>query len=119
VHSIRPLACRGCVSTSAEACYRIYMEGKEEVPPFLIEYNSVTTAAAATLSAALRLVGLPDRTLDWNGALAAAMSAPDTEERWLAGEDIFAGITQGLGSNPGTPFDNLIQELVQNVAPTI
>ena len=119
VHEVRPLTCRGCVSTSAETCYRVYMEGKEEAPPAPLEFHSVTTAAAATLSAALRLVGLPDRTLDWNGALAAALTAPESEERWLAGENIFTGVTEGVGTKPGTPFDNLVQELVQNVAPTI
>ncbi len=119
VHDVRPLTCRGCVSTSAEICYRVYMDGKEEVPPAPLEYHSVTTAAAATLSAALRLVGLPDRTLDWNGALAAAMASQDSEDRWLSGEDIFEGVTQGVGTEPGTPFDNLVRELVQNVAPTI
>lgn len=119
VHNVRPLTCRGCVSTSAEACYRIYMEGKEEAPPFPFEYNSVTTATAVVLSASLRIMGLPDRSIDWNGAIAAAMASPDTEERWLAGEDIFADVTPGIGTRPGSPFDNMVRELVQNVAPTV
>ena len=119
VHEVRPLTCRGCVSTSAEVCNRIYMEGKKEIPLTPIEYNSVTTATAAALSAALRLVGLKDRAIDWNGALAAALATPDSEERWLAGEDIFAEVTEGVGSQPGTPFDNMVKGLVENVAPTI
>jgi hypothetical protein len=119
VHNIRPLTCRGCVSTSAEVCNRVYMQGKGEVPPTPLEYTSVTTAVAAVLSAALRLVGLQDRTIDWNGALAVAISMPDSEERWLAGEKIFEGVTEGVGTKPGTPFDNMVRGLVENVAPTI
>ena len=119
IHEVRPLTCRGCVSTDAESCKRIYMEGKEEVPPFVIEYNSVTTAIAASLSAALRLVGLQDRSIDWNGALAVATSTKNSEERWLAGEDIFSDVTRAIGTNPGTPFDKMVNGLVQNVAPTI
>ncbi|MEQ9447387.1 MAG: hypothetical protein RLN70_00590, partial [Rhodospirillaceae bacterium] len=118
-HSVRPLACRGCVSFSADACRRIYMEGKEETPPFPVEYHSVTTAVATVLSAALRLLGFNHRTLDWNGALVAAISTDDAVERWLAGEDVFGGVTEGLGTRPGSPFDNLVRKLVQNVAPTI
>ena len=95
------------------------MEGKEEVPPFVLEYNSVTTAIAASLSAALRLVGMQDRSIDWNGALAAAMSTNDSEQRWLAGEDIFAGVTQAIGTNPGSPFDIMVNGLAQSVASTI
>lgn len=119
VHAVRPLTCRGCVSTSAEVCNRIYMEGKKEIPPTPIEYNSVTTAVAAALSAALRLVGLKDRAIDWNGALAVAMSTSDSEDRWLAGEDIFADVVKGVGTEPGTPFDKMVKGLVENVAPTI
>jgi Fe-S-cluster containining protein len=121
VHAMRPLTCRGCVSTSADVCFRIYIEGKEENPPFLLEYNSACTATAAILSAALKLVGLPYRSLDWSGALAAAVVSADadSEERWLAGEDVFAAVEVGSGTRVGTPFDNMIEELVANIAPTL
>jgi Fe-S-cluster containining protein len=119
VHAMRPLTCRGCVSTSADVCFRIYIEGKEEVPPFSLEYNSVCTATAAVLAASLKLVGLPHRSIEWNGALAAAVASADSEERWLAGEDIFAAVDIGSGTRVGTPFDNMIEELVRNVTPTV
>jgi Fe-S-cluster containining protein len=119
VHAARPLTCRGCVSTSADVCFRVYIEGQEEVPPFPLEYNSVCTATAAILAAACRLVGLPDRSLDWNGALAAAIASPDSEERWLAGENIFDGVQIGVGTRVGTPFDGMIEELMAQVRPTL
>jgi hypothetical protein len=119
VHAARPLTCRGCVSTSADVCFRIYIEGKGEVPPFPLEYTSVCTATAAILAAASRLAGLPDRSLDWNGALAAAIATPDSEERWLAGENIFANVGLGVGTRVGSPFDNMVQELVEKVRPTL
>ena len=119
VHAARPLTCRGCVSTSADVCFRIYIEGKEENPPFPLEYTSVCTATAAILAAALRLAGLPDRSLDWNGALAAAIASPDSEERWLAGEDVFSDVQVGAGTRAGTPFDGMVEELVTNITPTL
>ena len=119
VHAARPLTCRGCVSTSADVCFRIYIEGKEENPPFPLEYGSVCTATAAILAAALRLTGLPDRSLDWNGALAAAIASPDSETRWLAGEDVFTNVEIGAGTRAGTPFDNMVEELVRNITPTL
>jgi hypothetical protein len=118
IHAARPLTCRGCVSTDADVCFRIYVEGQEEVPPFPLEYNSVATATAAVLSAALRLVGLPDRSIDWTGALAIAL-APDSEARWLAGENIFADVPMGSGTRLGTPFDRTVEELAARVRPTL
>lgn len=119
IHAARPLACRGCVSTNADVCFRIYIEGKEESPPFPLEYNSVCTATAAILAAALRLAGLPDRSLDWNGALATAAASADSEERWLSGENIFADVHIGSGTSVGTPFDGMVEELVRNIRPTL
>ena len=119
VHAARPLTCRGCVSTSADVCFRIYIEGKEEVPPFPLDYASVCTATAAILAAALRLTGLPYRSLDWNGALAAAIADPRSEERWLSGENIFSAVEQGFGTHIGSPFDTMVEELVTHITPTL
>ncbi|MBU7588628.1 MAG: hypothetical protein KAF42_05375, partial [Sphingopyxis terrae] len=32
--------------------------------------------------------------VEWNEALRIALTAPDTEARWLAGEDVFAGVAR-------------------------
>jgi hypothetical protein len=48
---------------------------------------------------------LAHRAYEFNGALARALATYQAEQRWLAGEDIFAGVhcdPEGAFSNPQT-----------------
>jgi hypothetical protein len=42
--------------------------------------------------AALASVDLPSQGYELNHALLVALETPDAENRWLAGEDVFAGV---------------------------
>jgi hypothetical protein len=44
------------------------------------------------LLAAGRSAGLSDHCYELSGALAVALGEPDAERRWLAREDVFAGV---------------------------
>jgi hypothetical protein len=52
-----------------------------------------------------------------NSAVAVALGAPDTEARWLAGEDLFASLQ---ASPPPPPqFEAAIRQMVAHVGPTL
>jgi len=55
-------------------------------------YGALRTAYSYTLLAALQAEGLDDRLYELNQALCIALETGDAEQRWLSGEDIFAGI---------------------------
>jgi hypothetical protein len=57
------------------------------------------------MATGLRHAGLSHRAYEFNGALSRALETDQAEHRWLAGEDIFAGIhcdPEDAFSNPQT-----------------
>ena len=90
VHAVWPLACRSFFSLSLDACLAIFHGTAEDLPawrPAMI----LRGVHERCLWAALKSVGLSYRGLELVEAVAAAL-APDAEARWLAGEDVFAGV---------------------------
>jgi hypothetical protein len=97
VHHARPDSCRGLSSYSAQACeisLAAIAEGRDEAIPLVEEHAILRGLHAHTLWAALKAVGLPYVTYSLNQALDRALDTPDAEARWLAGEDVFAGVPQ-------------------------
>jgi len=93
IYVVRPLACRAFFSLSLDACRRVFDGTGEDIP---------VPRAAMTLRglhdrcmwAALKVNGLPYAAYELGEGIAAVLAAPDAEARWLAGEDILAGVTR-------------------------
>lgn len=90
-YEARPNACRTMVSASVTAC-RASFDGEPAQIPVPKPYGALRTAYSYTLLAALRAEGLDDRLYELNQALLVALETANAERRWLAGEDIFAGV---------------------------
>lgn len=100
-YSGRPLACRGVLSSSRRGCEAAFNERAERPlfdSPFLFQNSDIFTYAIAIgLKAA---AGRRIHRLEMNAALAVIWSTERAFERWLAGEDIFAGARVGNAGEP-------------------
>jgi hypothetical protein len=90
-YEARPLACRGYVSTSVEPCLRALADPDTPVPATRTHVFFRGRCAIA-LFAALKASRLSHASYELGHALAVAVETPDAEARWLAGEDVFAGV---------------------------
>lgn len=90
-YEARPNVCRTMVSASVAAC-RASFAGEPAQIPVPKPYGALRTGYSYTLLAALRAEGLDDRLYELNHALRIALETADAERRWLAGEDVFAGV---------------------------
>ena len=99
IYEDRPKACRQAASTDANACARSHRNLTNERIPSPATYIGSRTAYATALYAALSQLALPNSSYEFNAALVRVLDTPDAEHRWLAGEDIFAGVLQ----EPATP----------------
>jgi hypothetical protein len=108
-YDVRPLACRAYVSISVDACIRAMTDPAIDIPTTKthVFFRARCTTA---LWAALKAAGLPYGSYDLNRALAVALAGEDAEARWLAGEDVFAGVQVDPSRKPEVePFlDRLI-----------
>lgn len=87
----RPLPCRALYSLSSDACRRGLLEGQGEVPliaPAMSKGEVVRTLMLAVVTWA----GLPDHGYELMEGLSVALADATCEARWLAGEDVLAGI---------------------------
>jgi len=90
VYEVRPLACKGWTSSSAEACEASYRSGWERPIPNGARRLGISVSVRQGVRQALDQGGLDGAKLDLTVALRIALSEPDAAERWLAGEPIFA-----------------------------
>jgi Fe-S-cluster containining protein len=99
IYENRPKACRQAASTDANICARSHRGLTGEQVPSPAAYTGSRVAYATALHAALSHAGLDTAAYEFNAALVRVLDTPDAERRWLAGEDIFAGVLQ----EPATP----------------
>lgn len=92
IYEHRPKACRQAASTDAQACARSNRGLTNEAVPSPAGYIGSRAAYATALYAALAELALPNNSYEFNAALVRVFDTPDAESRWLAGEDIFAGV---------------------------
>ena len=91
VYSARPSSCRALTSISVATCKRGYDgEDVEVLTPAV--WTELRGAHNQAMWAALASVDLPSQGYELNHALLVALETPDAENRWLAGEDVFAGV---------------------------
>ena len=104
VYESRPLVCRTGVSTDADRCRRMFVEGEKDVGiPTLKVWVTLRKSYSTALEGALIRSGLAYHPRDWNVSLRIALSNPDAEARWLAGSDDFSDAP--IAPAPGT-FDS-------------
>jgi Fe-S-cluster containining protein len=95
LHPVRPDACRGVSSYSVDACIRSIAaasQKRDEPIPKVREHAILRSLHAHGLWAALQAAGLPYTYYSLNQGLDRVLDTPEAEPRWLAGEDIFAGV---------------------------
>ena len=93
VYAVRPLVCRAYVSASLPACLAAFGGGPAQIP-MPTRYVQLRASHDHALWAALRAADLPDASYELNEAVARVLGDTEAEARWLAGEDVFAGIAR-------------------------
>lgn len=86
VHQLRPLACRGWVSSDVSACETSYNTGWQYPVPNGRRHLGITAGVREGMRQALEASGLEDERLDLTRGLLLVLSEPERIERWLAGE---------------------------------
>ncbi len=118
-YDVRPLVCRAVLSTSLESCLRIFQQGSTETfqtPPSL---GALRSYLVVMLRAALVIAKLPYQNFELTHALEIALSTPNAEERWLAGEELFAAVALDQLDLRPSPITGLVDGLANAVRPTI
>lgn len=105
VYDARPGACRGFTSTSVEMCRRGF-EGEAVQVNTPMVWTSLRGAHKQALWAALAAENLPAEYYELHHALRIALEVPDAENRWLAGEDVFAGVAREIVEDPAVDASN-------------
>ncbi len=117
IYAARPLGCHGFVSTNLNSCLAAFERLETPDIPMPQDNISVLYASRMLLLAALRLADLRDSTYEMNSALSAILTADNAEQRWLAGEDILAGVKTEAAPPP--QFEDAIRKMAAFVAPTV
>jgi Fe-S-cluster containining protein len=94
IYEHRPKACRQAASSDAGACARVHRSLANELVPTPRAYDGSRAAYAIALHAALSQAVLDTSAYEFNAAIVRVLDTPDAERRWLAGDDIFAGVPQ-------------------------
>ena len=98
VYAARPLACRAYNSCDASVCEKAFVDARVrwDMPVDLFQLTvgrNVRTGLAAAIAAA----GLDPGPYELAAGLEVALTTPDAEARWLAGEPIFAAAETRIG----------------------
>ncbi len=96
IHPGRPLGCRAVLSMSAEACRKAMVDPATAEPvPLIVTGTNAAEVVRTLMCAALAARGLSDVGYDLQQALVVVLPDPTAEARWLAGEDVLAGVRKG------------------------
>lgn len=93
----RPLACRTMLSRSLAACMAYFPVDGSGALDYAPGARETRGRVEMILAAALSLAGLSGRHVELIQGLAIALTEAHAEERWLAGEDVFAGVESDSG----------------------
>ncbi len=92
VHPARPLTCRAMNATDAAPCRRALETGDPALPiPTVLAPHEALQVQYDAHAALGRRLGFDTRAVELSGALVVVWDTPEAEDRWQAGEDIFAG----------------------------
>jgi hypothetical protein len=90
VYADRPLMCQGWNSHDAGACEGYAVTGHGATPIYAPQRNAAVSVSQGVLQG-LSQVGLSGKKLELMSALKLALTSDDLEQRYLAGEKVFAG----------------------------
>ena len=116
VYPTRPLSCHAFVSLALQDCIKAFVMRDKPAVQCPKTYNEVLKICRSVLFAVLQLRGMPSQMYELNAALARALAAPDSETRWLQGEDVFAGLVP-MPVEAELTAD--IARFAENLAPTL
>lgn len=88
----RPNVCRSASSADAGICQRSYVELSGEDIPTPMAHMLVRGIFGTALEGALMQSGLSRASYEFNSAMELVIQDSSVEKRWLAGEDVFAGL---------------------------
>ena len=91
VYEVRPISCRAVYSLSSEAC-RVAMTDDSAAVPLVVPTMRKGDMVRTLLLAAVSAAGLSWRGVEYTSGIKVAIDDPGAETRWLAGEDVFAGV---------------------------
>lgn len=97
-YQVRPGNCRRLLSLSKAAC-KADFEGVPSRIPVVEEAMQKGTHVRALMLAAVAAAKLPTTSYELSQALALVLREPDTERRWLNGEDVFSSLQ--IAHDPG------------------
>lgn len=103
IYDARPKVCRLAASVDAAICARTYHNITNENVPTPMMYPVGRAAYAMVMATGLQHAGLPHHAYEFNAALSRALETDQAEQRWLAGDDIFADVhrdPEDVLSNP-------------------
>lgn len=111
----RPAVCRQTTSLDLAGCLDEF-DGRGYGDDIKVSgiYLAHARNSRVPLSAALRLAGLETGSYELSAALARALERDETEARWLAGEDVMAGIAKGP---PEPAVDDAVAAIERELAP--
>ncbi|MBY0508887.1 MAG: YkgJ family cysteine cluster protein [Rhodospirillaceae bacterium] len=115
----RPVVCRAVLSTSLDSCLRIFTQGIGEPFKYPDNLGPVRAFMTVMVRGALFLSGLPHQNIELTHALEVALTTTHAEERWLAGEPIFAGVALDRGEQNPSSIMGLVNALANAVRPTL
>ncbi len=114
VYAERPIVCRQATSLSLPSCIDEY-EGIDKTGQVKVSSAHLAHAGNANVAllGAMRAVGLDTKAYEFSSALVVALSAPDTEQRWLEGEDVFREISAPVARLP--EIDHVAAEIAADL----
>jgi len=97
VYADRPLVCRQATSLSLTSCIEEF-ENSSSSDQVEVSQGHLAHAGNAfvVLLGALLAVGLPIDAFELGAGLDVALADPESERRWLAGEDVFAALPRNV-----------------------
>jgi uncharacterized protein len=109
IHAFRPHSCRAFMSMDVLACIAA-VDGSNARFDRNQAYDLTEGRIGFAFLAALGAAGLFMRSYEINASLAMLLDDPGLEARWYAGEDVFAGLDDGL-----TRLDGMIAEPLEQL----
>src|SRR5262245_4663010 len=100
VYACRPLACRAWNSTSAARCETIFRHGDPVtmLPPLDMRVYEAVWDVARGMTEGLKRHRLDGKSYELHSILQRVLDTAEAAQRWVQGEDVFAGCTVGAFS---------------------
>ena len=109
VYPGRPISCRGYASEDVEKCIS-WLTDRSVGVPINMQHINFANMAKIAIWAALLDRKLPRKSYELNHGLNVVMSMDDAEDRWLRGENIFAGVKGEEYADPD--INNILRQVM-------